>query len=839
MAITEPGNYVITGSGGTSNTIMVNGGVGSAENPVNITLSNVNIDVSPAEGCAFLIGTSSYVNLTLRGSNTLKSGGYYAGLNVPEGATLTIDEDAGTAAEDSLAAAGEDGAGIGANRMDGIYGGNGGTVIIHGGIITAESTDGAGIGGAAGYRGSEGVCGAGGTVTITGGKITALSHEYGAGIGGGGGDYYEGAGGTVTISGGTVTASSEYGAGIGRGCGGNTGAGPGTCVITGGSAKFRNGDSSLEPAAMYCDNLTDKTPAYIATITVGAGLVKSKDVTYTVDGGGEIETSTDADGKLSLWLAEGSHTLAISDGTGNYLANLTVASTETNETTADAAVAAVYSIENDCVVISKAGNYIINGTGSSTANAITISDGIKGVINITLNNVNIDASTTTGGCAFKIGNGAKVNLTLCGSSTLKSGNCNAGLSAETNTMLTISEDSTTDAIDSLTAIGGENGAGIGGGYGVSGHSCGNVTIYGGTVNAYGGAGGAGIGGGYGGHWSGGAGGNVIIYGGTVKAAGSSDGYDTPADIGHGTGADGSHGGVGSVTISGGSVSVKNMGPSIVYYDAGQTPAYLTTITVGADPVKSQDLTYTLDGGQKSISCSTDEKGLLYLWLPESSSAIADISAAGTVYEAAGAVTTVASGNARTALMIPKIITPPTASGIYSGSTLSSSIFTGGAVTGVNGVALTGTFTWTDSAAIVSSSGSYSVTFTPDDSNYRRTTAVAAVSLMTSEEYSSTDGSEDTEDTAIDVSTADGTTTATTTVMAKTGADGTAAATVTATQISDVLEDASREAASQGADKQIVKISIGGANSATNVSATIPQMAFITMAGFGTDALTTV
>ncbi len=154
VAITEPGNYVITGSGGTSNTIMVNGGVGSAENPVNITLSNVNIDVSPAEGCAFLIGTSSYVNLTLRGSNTLKSGGYYAGLNVPEGATLTIDEDAGTAAEDSLAAAGEDGAGIGANRMDGIYGGNGGTVIIHGGIITAESTDGAGIGGAAGYRGS-------------------------------------------------------------------------------------------------------------------------------------------------------------------------------------------------------------------------------------------------------------------------------------------------------------------------------------------------------------------------------------------------------------------------------------------------------------------------------------------------------------------------------------------------------------------------------------------------------------------------------------------------------------------------------------------------------------
>ncbi len=82
--------------------------------------------------------------------------------------------------------------------------GNGGTITINGGTVTAESIFGAGIGGKTGSSG--------GAVTINGGTVTATS-DKGAGIGGG----MNGNGGYITINGGTVTASSNEGAGIGGG----------------------------------------------------------------------------------------------------------------------------------------------------------------------------------------------------------------------------------------------------------------------------------------------------------------------------------------------------------------------------------------------------------------------------------------------------------------------------------------------------------------------------------------------------------------------------------------------------------------------------------------------
>ena len=107
----------------------------------------------------------------------------------------------------------------------------------------------------------------------------------------------------------------------------------------------------------------------------------------------------------------------------------------------------------------------------------------------------------------------------------------------------------------VTATGGEGGAGIGGGRWDDG---GIVYIYGGTVTATGGSGGAGIGGGHGDDGTGddggsggkndgysGNGGIVYIYGGTVTATGGSGG----AGIG------GGYSGVGgTVTISGGIVT---------------------------------------------------------------------------------------------------------------------------------------------------------------------------------------------------------------------------------------------------------------------------------------------
>ncbi len=95
----------------------------------------------------------------------------------------------------------------------------------------------------------------------------------------------------------------------------------------------------------------------------------------------------------------------------------------------------------------------------------------------------------------------------------------------------------TDNDGSLTANGGANGAGIGGGNSRSGS---NITIEGGTITANGGANAAGIGGGNGGDGS-----DITISGGNVTANGGD----------YGAGIGGGHGGVGSdITISGGTVT---------------------------------------------------------------------------------------------------------------------------------------------------------------------------------------------------------------------------------------------------------------------------------------------
>ena len=103
-------------------------------------------------------------------------------------------------------------------------------------------------------------------------------------------------------------------------------------------------------------------------------------------------------------------------------------------------------------------------------------------------------------------------IELDGKNELKSGSNNAGLEKnkqESKGTLTIKDDKGKDG--SLTAEGGEGGAGIGGGY-ESG--AGNIEITGGTIKAVGGEGAAGIGGGvYGpGH-------DIEISGGEVSATG--------------------------------------------------------------------------------------------------------------------------------------------------------------------------------------------------------------------------------------------------------------------------------------------------------------------------------
>ncbi|MBF8983337.1 hypothetical protein IZY60_07290, partial [Lutibacter sp. B2] len=176
----------------TADRIVVQSGI-----TANITLNDVDIDISGIpDACAFDM-TDATVNLTLDGTNILKSGENKAGLQAPTGATLSID------GSGSLNATGGSwAAGIGGGKTE-----NAGTITINDGTVTATGGyAAAGIGG--GYMGSAG------TITINSGSVEAIGGDYGAGIGNGNG----GNNGTITITGGTITATGgDKGAGIGSG----------------------------------------------------------------------------------------------------------------------------------------------------------------------------------------------------------------------------------------------------------------------------------------------------------------------------------------------------------------------------------------------------------------------------------------------------------------------------------------------------------------------------------------------------------------------------------------------------------------------------------------------
>ena len=190
-------------------------------------------------------------------------------------------------------------------------------------------------------------------------------------------------------------------------------------------------------------------------------------------------------------------------------------------------------------------------TGESDKNTVTI-DTSEGNVDVTFDDLKIDVSGKTEGnvsdetegdvsgdspvdagkAAVTVQGDHDAAIELDGANELKSGSCNAGLEKngnESSGKLTIKDDN--DTKGSLTAEGGKDGAGIGGGY-ESG--AGNIEITGGTVEAVGGEGAAGIGGGvYG------PGRDIEISGGKVSATGGSYSGDPrpgAAGIGDGAGA---------------------------------------------------------------------------------------------------------------------------------------------------------------------------------------------------------------------------------------------------------------------------------------------------------------
>ena len=141
-------------------------------------------------------------------------------------------------------------------------------------------------------------------------------------------------------------------------------------------------------------------------------------------------------------------------------------------------------------------------TGESDKNTVTI-DTSKGNVDVTFDDLKIDVSGKKEGdgsdddpvreskAAVTVQGSGDVTIELDGDNELKSGGYNAGLEKnehESKGTLTIKDDKGKDG--SLTAEGGEGGAGIGGGKESTGSS---ITIRGGTIEAVGGSNAAGIG----------------------------------------------------------------------------------------------------------------------------------------------------------------------------------------------------------------------------------------------------------------------------------------------------------------------------------------------------------
>ena len=186
-------------------------------------------------------------------------------------------------------------------------------------------------------------------------------------------------------------------------------------------------------------------------------------------------------------------------------------------------------------------------TGSSTTNVIQVS-GVEATITISNLDIQIpidnNATTATNWKpAIRLANGAKLNLILEGTNTLKGGDMCAAIEVPEGCTLTIRGEG------SLKATGGV-GAGIGASSMRKG-SLGTIVINGGNIEAYGSGMAAGIGGG-----SEGGIGTIVINGGTVYAKGGYGSY--PKNINHVYGGAGIGGGangcVDRIEINGGNVT---------------------------------------------------------------------------------------------------------------------------------------------------------------------------------------------------------------------------------------------------------------------------------------------
>ena len=401
-------------------------------------------------------------------------------------------------------------------------------------LVLADGSDNTLTGGweGSGIRVNEGT-----SLTISGNGILRAGYQrggnaaHGAAIGG----YCNSNFGTITINGGTIYATGTRGASIGSGDLYNTSnTMAGTIVLNSGTIYadlIGNAESSGavlkgSGATVYCNSIKADTSGLNA-------IVYSKDGT--------------------------SATYYCND----FIVTGDIANCSWNQTNK------VLNINGGTVTVSNADK------NAATSQRIYI----QGTANVTLNGVNI-SSTTGAPIEIRDYNDTNVTLTLSGSNTLISQTANKAAIHKTRGQQATSSAAATLTINgsgSLTAVGGSNAAGIGGG-GYRGDTH-NIIINSGTISATGKGWAAGIGSSDDGStW------NIVINGGNVTANGM-PGIGANTDNGQG---------VKDASITGGMVttnSYKGSTPTggLVSTDGGKT------LTVYSNYTLSQDLTIATDG----------------------------------------------------------------------------------------------------------------------------------------------------------------------------------------------------------------------------------------------------
>ena len=256
---------------------------------------------------------------------------------------------------------------------------------------------------------------------------------------------------------------------------------------------------------------------------------------------------------------------------------------------------------------------VITNHDSSTAssNTVTIEAGEGKTVDVTLENVNIDASS---GAAVSVTGKGDTNIELNGNNTLTSSSGYAGLEhnkTDDSGTLTIQDEkndddsakgSASDTTGSLTATGGYHGAGIGG----SNEKDGQVTITGGEITANGGSQGAGIGGGSGNKRAVGGDGDVTISGGTITATGGSEDAYHSGGAGIGGGAFGN----GTVIITDGDITAKSTGTYGAGIGGGASAKPSGTLIGGNGTVTISGGTITeASGGEMAAGIGSGYQGL--------------------------------------------------------------------------------------------------------------------------------------------------------------------------------------------------------------------------------------